>query len=340
MRRYSSLIIVMLIGCIVSFAGCQRMEQMLTPAAPDPEPTEMVEMPVDPEPTEMMEMPVDLGEVLIYTNRSWWIGLEDAEMAAETTKRLLDSHGVQVQITKDDAYVREWMLQTTGDGNVDVIVFYGVLPSSVYGTGNTQPDGSVAENWIETTDGDTILNHADYIGYNTDFDVDKAPELAGQGIHAVGSNRLGGLQNLMDNPNIDLFTAGVASMIVTADGMALTPSLTNFDSLRPIPLDQLQGEWFAEKVFASDTGDAEATYADPVIVRDGDRGRLAIVHATSVEAGREGLLDGEVAAEMIINSLLASPTMPVEMPPEMEPEMPEATEPEVPEEPMVAEPAP
>ena len=39
-----------------------------------------------------------------------------------------------------------------------------------------EPDGSIAENWIETTDGDTILNHADYIAYNTDFDVDKVTE--------------------------------------------------------------------------------------------------------------------------------------------------------------------
>ena len=84
---------------------------------------------------------------------------------------------------------------------------YGVLPASVYGTGNTQPDGSIAENWIETTDGDTILNHADYIAYNTDFDVDKVTEWTPERSGAVGSNRESGLQNLMDNPNINLFTA-------------------------------------------------------------------------------------------------------------------------------------
>jgi hypothetical protein len=69
-----------------------------------------------------------------------------------------------------------------------------------------------------------------------------------------------------------------------------------------MPLNQLQGEWFAEKVFASDTGDDQATYADPVIIRDGNRGRLAIVHNTRLY---EGLLNGEVAAEIIINYLLA-----------------------------------
>ena len=337
MRKYQWFIIVALIGCSVAFASCDRTQEMLAPVLPD---AEVIEPPEIPE--EMMEMPVDLVDVLIYTNRSFWIELEDAAMAAETTKRLLDSHGVQAEITKNDAYVREWMLHTTGDGNMNVIVLYGVLPASVYGTGNSQPDGSIAENWIETTDGDTILNHADYIAYNTDYDVDKVaewtPEEVGQ---AVGSNREDGLRNLMDNPNISLFTAGIASMIitemiVTSDGMALTPSLANFDSHRPIPLNQLQGEWFAEKVFASDTGNAEATYADPVIVRDGDRGRLAIIHGTFEY---EGLLNGEVAAEIIINYLLAPSMKPVEPEPTEtveKPVEPEPTEmPEEPEMPMV-----
>ena len=329
MQKYLWVAVIVLISCTIYFVGCERVPTMLDPLLPDAEQVEPVEPTEMPE--EMMEMPVDLVDVLIYTNRSFWITLEDAERAAEITKRRLDSEGIQAEITKDDAYVREWMLHTTGDGEVNVIVLYGVLPASVYGTGNTEPDGSIAENWIETTDGDTILNHADYIAYNTDFDVDKVTEWTPANPNqAVGSNREVGLQNLMDNPNIDLFTAwrtgGGASMTVTSDGTALTPSLVNFDSLRPIPLAQLQGEWFAEKVFASDTGGAQATYADPVIVRDGDRGRLAIVHATTEY---EGLLNGEVAAEIIINCLLAPPMMTiVETQPEptVEMEMPEMPE--------------
>lgn len=335
MRKYLWIVAIALIASALYFTSCERVPQeMMETIMPDAEQIEPPPEMVEEMPPEMVEMPVDLVDVLIYTNRSFWITLEDAEMAAETTKRRLDAAGVQAEITKDDAYVREWMLHTTGDGNTNAIVLYGVLPASVYGTGNTQPDGSIAENWIETTDGDTILNHADYIAFNTDFDVDKVTEWTPDNADiAVGSNREDGLRNLMDNPNINLFTAfradGGASMTVTSDGMTLTPSLSNFDSLRPIPLAQLQGEWFAEKVFASDTGDAEATYADPVILRDGDLGRLAIVHATTEHVG---LLNGEVAAEIIINALLAPPMMettpepptetvvetPAETPPEME----------------------
>lgn len=103
----------------------------------------------------------------------------------------------------------------------------------------------------------------------------------------------------MDIPGITMWGENTP-MTVTVDGIALTPSLVDFQTDRPFHLDELQGQWFAEKIFASDTGDASATRADPVIVRDGDRGRLAIVHQTFLEDTPKG----EVAAEIIINYLL------------------------------------
>ena len=324
MRKYKWIFIIALLGIAVSFIACEYADKMMKPIMPepDPEPPEMVTPTLDPEVTEPPEMveppepePPEMVEppepemmlpedVLIYTYRSFWMKLEDAEMAAETTKSLLESKGIQVKITKDNVYLRDWMLQTTGNGAVNVLITYGLLPATIYTPGNSQPDGSIAENWIETTDGDTILNYADYIAYNTEGDVDPEHNIFGH------SNSERGLQNLMDNPNIHLFPLGDhelgISMIVTSDGNALTPSLANFESYRPIPLNQLQGEWFPEKVFASDTGDAQAVYADPVIVRDGNRGRLAIVHAAPLNRqGFEDMLNGEVAAEIIINYLLA-----------------------------------
>ncbi len=44
-------------------------------------------------------------------------------MAADTTKSLLEAEDIQVEISNDDAYVREWMQQTTGDGNVRAFSF-------------------------------------------------------------------------------------------------------------------------------------------------------------------------------------------------------------------------
>ena len=222
-------------------------------------------------------------DVLIYTGEVWWISDSEAIAQAKTTKRLLKAEGIQTEMTNSAKAVKQWMLQTTSNDSVEVLILYGDTPSTIYSAGNAQPDGSVAENWIETSDGNTILNHGDWIFWG--------------GGGAKNSEQ--GLQNMMDIPGIMMF--GDTPMSVTATGSELTPSLVGFQSNRPFHLDALQGEWFAEKVFASNTGDENATRADPVIVRDGNRGRIAIVHQT--EFGNDP--KGKVAAEIIINYLLA-----------------------------------
>ena len=237
------------------------------------------------------EPPTGPVDVLIYTGSTWWLTAADATIKAETTKRLLQSAGILVEITESEETVREWMLQTTANGSVNVLISYGVIPNAIYPTGNAQPDGSIAENWIETPDGDAILNQSDWLGYNSS-------SLEGQALHGSlehGANGSGALENLMDIPNISLFNGG--PMVVTEDGGVLTPSLVDFNSDRPFPLNKLEGVWFAEKIFASDTS---ATRADPVVLRDGDRGRLVIVQQTHAV----DKLKGEVAAEIIINFLL------------------------------------
>ena len=348
MRKYQWILYIALIGMAITTIACTYARDIIYTDPPE-EMIETPEEPTTPLPPEMMppEMMAAV-DVVIYTFRSFWIVLGDAETAAETTKSHLEANGITVVVTNDDQFLREWMLETTGDGSVNVLITYGVIPSTVYGQVNSQPNGSIAENWIETMDGDTILNHADYFAFNSDQDVTE--EIAGEQIlqvTAVGSNGEIGLHNLMDNTNISLFPFGIGGgpnqyipMVVTTDGSSLTPSLIEFESNRPFNLDQLQGDWYAEKIFASDTGDANAKYADPVIVRDGNLGRLAIIHATQQDHDLKP--NGEVAAEMIINYLLADAPPVVSMPepepetpemeaetPEMEPEMPTDTNPAI-----------
>ncbi|MXZ01280.1 T9SS type A sorting domain-containing protein, partial [Candidatus Poribacteria bacterium] len=237
-------------------------------------------------------------DVLIYTGNVWWISRSEAMIEAKTTKILLQSVGIHVEITNNENNVKQWMLQTTSDGSVDVLILYGPIPTTIYPPGNTMPNRSVAENWIETPDGNTILNHADSFGFWSTGNIN----LDGQ----VGEWNGGGtLQNLMDIPNIFIpIDRDNISMFVTTDGNALTPSLVNFQSDRAFPLDQLQGDWFAEKILASNTGNAHGTLADPVILRDGNLGRITIVHQTSFEDNPKG----EVAAEIISNYLFADTT--------------------------------
>ncbi|MYA72245.1 hypothetical protein F4009_06305 [Candidatus Poribacteria bacterium] len=222
--------------------------------------------------------------VLMYTGAVSWMSLDDANRQSQITKQLLSSKGIRAEIVQTEDAVRDWMLQTTSDGNVDVLILYGVLPTSIHPYPNSQPDGSVAEIWIESTDGNTILNHGDYFGY-------------------VDNNGVQTLQDIMDIPHITMWDFGLENntpMVVTKDGKEVTPSLTNFQSDRAFHLDELTGDWFAEKVLASNTGTSQATRADPVIVRDGDRGRIGIVYQTFNEVNPKG----KVVAELIANFLL------------------------------------
>ena len=283
MTKYQWLVVITLIGCMISFASCNKTQQVKVSVVPDAEPTKMVEQESsDVIPVESIDGTVD---ILIYIGKTLWIRPEDAENEAEMTKFLLESESIQVEITKSKESVRDWMLQTTANGVVNVCILYGILPSTIYPSGNAQPDGSIAENWIETTDGDTILNHADYFGYNSSEGK---------------ANERGAMQNLMDLPEIEInvYEHNI-DMFVTVEGSRLAPSMVHFKSDRPFPLDQLEDEWFAERILASDTGNPQATLADPVIVRDGDRGRLAIVFHTVYKNDPKA----EVAAQ-IINYLL------------------------------------
>ncbi len=272
MLKYRCLLFLFLICCIMSIAGCAKVQ----------EDYDFVEtnFPV--------QKPVDKPkDVLIYIGSTSWITNELAAVEANMTKNLLEAKGIRVDITGSVDSVGDWMLQTTANGAVNVCILYGVIPATIYAAENTQPDESIAENWIESTDGDTILNHADYFGY---YSSDETP------------NYKATLQNLMDLPNLDINVENFEEfqMLITESGRKITPSLVSFQSDRPFPLEQLASEWFAEKILASNTGDDEAEGADPIILRDGKRGRIAMVHQT--HHGNES--KGEVAAQIIINYLL------------------------------------
>lgn len=273
MQKNRWLIVVALIGGIFIFGNCNKTQQIQETVVSELEPSEIV----------VYESPED---VLIYIGKTWWITPENARSEAELTKELLESKGIEVGITGNEDSLRDWMLQTTANNSVNVCILSGVLPASIYPAGNAMPDGSIAELWIETTDGDTIWNQADYLGYNT---------TEGK------ANERGALQNLMDieDIEIDVYTHDTV-MVVSEMAETLCPSLTRFESDRPFPLDQFEDEWYAEKIFATDTGTSKATVADPIIVRDGDRGRIAIVYHTQYQNNPKA----EVAAEIISNYLI------------------------------------
>lgn len=228
------------------------------------------------------------GEVAIYTGTTQWIGKGPADEQAQICVDMLDDAGISNTWFDSDGdmdALAGWMKDVTGDGGLDVCVLYGDFPPSIYPDGNSQPEGSIAETFIETVDGDTFINHADYMFW-------------GLG----GRNEVGGLQNMMDIDGITMWDDDTP-MKVTEEGKSIAPSLTDYASDRPFHVDELDGDWEVEVSLAqNDAG----TRADPIIVRDGDLGRLIPVIQTN--GGDEP--KGAVAAEIIIWLLSTTPVEP------------------------------
>ena len=228
------------------------------------------------------------GEVAIYTGTVQWIGKEPADEQAQICVDMLNDAGISNTWFDSDGdmdALADWMKGVTGDDGLDICVLYGDLPPTLYPDANAQPDGTVGETFIETTDGDAFINHADYMFW-------------GLG----GRNEEGGLKNMMDIEGITMWDDDT-DMTVTTEGAAISPTLTDFQSDRPFHVDELDGDWEVEVSLAQND---DGTRADPIIVRDGNLGRLIPVIQTA--NGDEP--KGAVAAEIIIWLMSTTPVEP------------------------------
>ena len=228
------------------------------------------------------------GEVAIYTGVTQWIGKAQADEQAEICVGLLNDAGIANTWYDTEAQAADlagWMEDVTGDDGLDICVLYGDFPPDIYPQGNTQTDGSIAETFIETTDGDVFINHADYMFWGL-----------------AGRNREGGLQNMMDIDGIVMWDDNT-DMKVTTEGSMISPSLTDYQSDRPFHTDQLDGDWEIEVSLAQND---DGTRADPIIVRDGNLGRL--IPTIQTNGGDEP--KGAIAAEIIIWLMSTTPVEP------------------------------
>ncbi|MBN1417884.1 MAG: hypothetical protein JXP34_03860, partial [Planctomycetes bacterium] len=226
------------------------------------------------------------GEVAIYTGNSSWVTKAVADQQAQICVDRLTTAGIDSVWYSNAADVdalADWVTDKTDDGEVDVLILFGYIPSSLYPSGNTQPDGSVVEEFVESEDGNAVINHGDWMFYVSN-----------------PTNGATGLQNIMDIPGISM-SADDTPMVVTDEGMAISMNLVDFLSDRPFFIDQLAGEWFVEASLAQN---AAGTRADPVVVRDGNRGRLIPIFQANAQADPMG----DVAADVIVWLMERLPT--------------------------------
>ncbi|TKJ38869.1 MAG: hypothetical protein CEE38_04000 [Planctomycetes bacterium B3_Pla] len=227
--------------------------------------------------------------IAISTQAGWFgQGAADREMQ-EIVDNVTAVPVEQFAADQQDA-LADWVIAHTGDGVSDLLILCGNFPDTIYPPGNAEPDGSLAELFLD--DGNTIVNTGDYMFY----------------VNSGGTNNnaAGGLQNMMDIANgaIDMWDDNTPAN-VTAEGAAVAPSLQDFQTDRPFHLDALEGDWVPELILAqNDAG----TRADPVIVVNTvTGGRLGIFYQT---AGQDDDPRGEVMSEWINNYVLTGGEIP------------------------------
>ena len=216
------------------------------------------------------------SEVAIYTGETQWIAKAEADKHADRYTKLFKDAGIKSTWLKskdDGAKIADWTKKTTKDGGIDVMILFGDLPPSIFDTGKKLSDGTPAEGFIETTDGNAFINHADYMFWGI-----------------AGRNSEFGLQSMMDIDDIVMWDDNTPCK-VTAKGKEISPTLGKVKdgtilSDRPFHVDQLKGDW---KVEASLADAKDGTRADPIIVRDGDKGR--VIPCVQINGPTEPLAD-------------------------------------------------
>jgi len=184
-------------------------------------------------------MAIDIG---CSTHANWW-GEADATTVMEY---IADNVPVSVEIfssTEEDA-LADWVVAHTGNGQSDLLILTGFFPTSIYTGGNAQPDGSIAELFLD--DGNCIINTGDWFFYVSN------PNNGGDG-----------LANMMDVPGISMGEP-IVDVTPTADGQLYTPSFEGFSPSRPWHLEQLDGtDWVPELIMGIND---DGTRADPAII--------------------------------------------------------------------------
>lgn len=217
-----------------------------------------------------------IDKIALFTEAVSWTDVGTANAVADfLINNVVSANEIAVY---NDADIAGFAEANTGDGDLDIIITFGYFPVSLYAPGNADPDGSIAELFLEG--GDMFLNTADWIFYVTE---------------GGGTNGADGLKNITDSA-FDMGADGNKNA-PTDDGKNYTPSIPDsFEAVRVFKLDQIEADadWEVEKVFGSNDNNL-----DPVIIRNVTYGgRVAIAFQIGGVQPR-----AEVISEMIDNYL-------------------------------------
>ncbi len=230
-------------------------------------------------------------DIAISTKSGWW-GQAAADQEMQDIVKNVKGASVQLFTVNDLAALANWVTAHTGDGVPDLLIMCGNFPETIYRAGNAQPNGSLAELFLD--DGNTIINTGDYIFY----------------VGTAANNDAGGLQNMMDVPAAAMWgdDSLATTFVPTADGRLYTPSLPVTPANRPWFPAQFNGtDWYFELILAQNS---DGTQVHPGILRNRvTGGRLGVFFQV---ADQFTDIRGEVISEWINNWYLrkvASPKL-------------------------------
>jgi len=180
------------------------------------------------------------------------------------------------------------------DKEMDIIWLNGCMPSSLYPYPNKEPDGSVAERWLDG--GNMFINVGDWFAY--------VSYECGARCSENGSS---GAANILDLSSGIIYSADNSKMKATPAGKKYLPSMEDpCVTYRPVSLFQVKDPWEVAAIFASIGGTEDPkkeTGADPVVIHNTKTdGYVAIINQSAGGGPPMWLMDrGKVCAEFINN---------------------------------------
>jgi len=187
-----------------------------------------------------------------------------------------------------------WAEANMDDDELDIIWLNGCMPSCLYPFPNMEPDGSIAERWLDG--GNMIINVGDWFAYVSYECGARCSENGGSGA-----------ANILDLSSGIISSAGGTQMERTAAGEKYLPSLDDpMKCDRPTNPGLVTGDWEVAAIFASVGGSedpSKVSQADPIVLHNTKTGGyVAIINQTGGDSGMAGWVDrGQVCAEFIKN---------------------------------------
>ncbi len=233
-------------------------------------------------------------DVALHTDSHPW-AREDAKGAQkeiDTLIELIKGQNLEVFEPKDIDGLANWVKAHT-DGGGNTLILTGITPSTIYPPGNTKPDGSLLEEFLDA--GNTIFNTGEYT-----FHTSEGP---------AETNGAAGLQNVMDVPNAfvwqgkgDNWQANPVEMTPTPDGEKYVPSLKKYNTSYPFHLEDYDKTPWKLDIALAENKDEDLRVEPGVLINEETGGRLGIFLQVYVgDVPHPGVSWGAIMGEFIVN---------------------------------------